>query len=1003
MAKAVPRLYIRAATCLCGLLFSPLSTAVAQYHVDSWTTDNGLPQNVVKDACQTPDGYLWLATMDGLVRFDGVRFTVFNRSNTPGILGNRYTSLYCTPGGEIWAGSETSGITRYRRGSFSTYSTQQGLPSDFVNAVTGDDTGRIWALSRGSIVQWNEAAPGFAALPPEQSKYGYAPNGRFGFWSLDRDNVHFFVRGQILNYPLPREWPRHILTRVGQDLNGVIWLASADGRFAKLSGGRWSKILRPDAKQTGTDALTSTYRDSQGNPWSFGIASDSGAYLFQYLMLTSLGEPRRIPFNSIFEDREGSIWIPTDGQGLYRVRKQPISVLSKGEGLPDRNVYPIYQDRAGAIWIGTWNGGLVRFSRGKFTVFSTADGLTSNRITSIGEDSEGVLWVATSPGLQRMRNGSWERVQDERFPTRGDVKAIHQDPEGSLWFGTDEGVLRYKNRRWTEITAKDGLPSNDVRVIIDGRAGNLWIGGYGGLTSLDHGQFRRWTEADGLPSNSIRSLYEDRDGVLWIGTYDGGLGRFQSGRFTRYTVREGLFNNGVFQILEDSHGYLWMTCNRGIYRVLKAELNECALGRRQAISSIAYGKSQGMRNAECNGGLSPAGIRAGDGKLWFPTQDGVAVIDPERVTFNFRPPPIAIESISVDGEPAELGKPVRIPPGGQNLEIQYTALSLLDSDQIKFKYKMETLDRDWAEAGTRRTAYYPHLPPGEYVFKVIAANSDGVWNTEGKSVPVLVLPPFYRTWWFLTLLFAPAGGAVALGWQYRVSQFKRAQAVQHAFTRQLISSQESERKRIAAELHDSLGQRLVVIKNLALISLDNGSLNNGTLDAGTRHQMEEISAEATHALAEVREISYNLRPYQLDRIGLTKAIEALVKKASRASTITFTAEIDDMDDILPKDSEIDFYRVVQECINNVLKHSKATVAGVVVRRGAAALLLTVRDNGKGFTSGAAGGNPATGGFGLIGISERAQLLGGKPVVHSAPGQGTTISIEIPLPQDNHGK
>jgi len=237
-----------------------------------------------------------------------------------------------------------------------------------------------------------------------------------------------------------------------------------------------------------------------------------------------------------------------------------------------------------------------------------------------------------------------------------------------------------------------------------------------------------------------------------------------------------------------------------------------------------------------------------------------------------------------------------------------------------------------------------------------------------------------------------------------VSQFKRAQAVQQAFTRQLLSSQESERKRIAAELHDSLGQRLVVIKNLALLSLDNGSLNSGLPAATTaRQHVEEISAEASHALGEVREISYNLRPYQLDLIGLTKATEALVNKASRASTVAFTADIDDIDDVFPEDSEIDFYRVVQECINNVLKHSQATEACVALRRGVAELRLTVRDNGKGFTPGAPGGNPASGGFGLIGILERVQLLGGKPVVQSAPGQGTTISIEIPVRLHNHGK
>lgn len=671
------------------ILVSPVFASPAEYQVDSWTTENGLPQNIISGVCQTPDGYLWVATMDGLARFDGVRFVIFNRSNTPGILVNRFTSLYCSGSGEFWAGTESSGITRYQQGRFTTYTTRQGLPSNEVLHVTGDDAGHVWALSHTSVVQWSEADSQFFGLPSEQSKCSYFPNGRLGFWSINGDRLRLFVRGQFRDYPFPRDWPRRTTTRARQAFDGVIWLSAADGRFAKLSGGSWSKVFRLQAKQTASskpDDFASTYRDSRGNLWTLGIASEPAASLVQYLSLPSRGQPRKIPFKSFYEDREGSVWLATDGQGLYRVRKQTVSVLSKEDGLPDRNVYAIYQDRGGAIWIGTWNGGLARFSAGKFTTLSSAQGLNSSRIGAISEDRDGVLWVATDHGLYRMRNGRFEVVDYEILRDREAVRAIHQDPEGTLWFGTAQGLVRYsaqrarmqatnqrrnslprriaclipspscasslEDRSWTVITAKDGLASDDAHVMIDGRAGNLWIGGYGGLTSLEHGHFRRWTEADGLPSNSIRALYEDSEGVLWIGTYDGGLARLQSGKLIRYTVRDGLFNNGVFQILEDSRGYLWMSCNRGVYRVSKSELTEFAMGKRRTISSISYGKADGMRNAECNGGLWPAGIRAHNGELWFPTQDGVAVIDPEHVEMNLSPPPVVIESISVDGRPS---------------------------------------------------------------------------------------------------------------------------------------------------------------------------------------------------------------------------------------------------------------------------------------------------------------------------------------------------------------
>jgi signal transduction histidine kinase len=558
--------------------------------------------------------------------------------------------------------------------------------------------------------------------------------------------------------------------------------------------------------------------------------------------------------------------------------------------------------------------------------------------------------------------------------------------------------MRYKDGALGVWTTKDGLAGDEVKVIIEGATGDLWIGCYGGLSRFKDGRLTTWTERDGLASNAVRALYEDGDGSLWVGAYDGGLTRFKDDRFTRYTTKEGLFNDGAFQILEDARGNFWISCNRGVYRVSKHELNDFAAGRLSSITSVAYGRSDGMPNPECNGGRWPAGVKTRDGKLWFPTQDGVAVIDPEAIPRNDRPPPVVIESFLLDRAPvAPLSpdRPVRIAPGWKNFEIEYTALSFINSERIRFKYKLEGLDQDWTDAGTRRAAHYSYVPPGDYVFRVIAANSDGVWNTEGQGLRVIILPPVYRTWWFVTLAAIGAAGLLWLAWRYRVVNLKQAHAAQQAFSRQLIESQEGERKRIAAELHDSLGQRLVVIKNLALIVLSSPSRNG---DA--REQLEEISAEASHAIGEVKEISHNLRPYQLDRIGLTKAVEAIVRTARSASEIVFTAEIDNVDDALPKDLEINFYRVVQEGVNNILKHSRATEAGVTIRRDPDGLRLTIRDNGKGFTPGAARLDSPRGGFGLIGVAERAQLLGGKAVIQSAPGHGAMISLKISLPDQS---
>ena len=620
-------------------------------------------------------------------------------------------------------------------------------------------------------------------------------------------------------------------------------------------------------------------------------------------------------------------------------------------------------------------------------------------MSALGGDREGNLWIGTHGGLGIFRDGQFHRPAVP-VPEHAVAQAILQDRGGTMWIGTTNGLVTYRYGPSRTLTVQDGLAGNDIKVIIESASGDLWIGGYGGITRFHDGQFTHWSERDGLPSDNVRTIYEDRDGVIWIGTYDGGLGRFKDGKFTRYTERDGLFNNGVFQILEDGRGNFWMSCNRGIYRVSKQELNEFAEGRRAKITSVAYGKADGMLNVECNGGMWPAGIKASDGKLWFPTQDGAAVIDPESVRINPQPPPVVIEQALIDRVPATMQGSLKIPPGKENLEIEYTALSFIHSEQIRFRYKLEGLDSDWIDAGSRRTAYYSHLPPGNYIFHVIADNSDGVWNNVGQRLVITVEAPFYLTWWFIVLEALAAATLIALAVRYRLAQLQRAQAMQKAFSQQLIASQENERQRIASELHDSLGQRLVVINNLALFAMR--SQGNGASAADEPGAMQEISAEASLAMQETREISYNLRPFQLDRLGLTKAVEAMVRTAGSASGIHMTAKVDNIDDAFPADLRINFYRIVQESLNNIMKHSHATEAEVRVTRYDNRIVLSISDNGLGFNPATRPSKGGTTGFGTTGMQERAHLLGGNFHMRSAPGQGTVTTVEFPVQHKSHG-
>lgn len=954
--------------------------ADAQYSFRHWTADNGLPQNNIRGIVQASDGYLWITTFNGIARFDGVRFTVFDKSNTSGIHGSRFGGIYGMSNGDIWFPGR--GFTLYHQGEFRTYGPEQGVPG--LNGVDGDDAGHIWVSLGDRIAEWQPASGKLVAItsPKPDLKYHELAWNEKGFWAVDDSGLYCFTEGKFIRYPLPSRINRNEISDVGINQRGIVWLETGDGRHARLTPGKVPLRWLPPGQK-----VVDSYTDSSGHSWKITF----GHHLLRSLEYISFsGDIATIQFSRIYEDREGTLWLGTEGQGLYQSQRQSIHAYSKEQGLADRNVYPIVEDHFGAVWMGVWKGAVSRFYKGRFTNYTRADGVPGTAPSALEEDKEGRLWLATHSDVGIVTGGRFHKVNLPFLTPRDVVQAIHQDRTGTLWFGMRGGLVSYKNKEVTLFSQKDGLDL--VRVIIESASGDLWIGSSKtGLTRLHNGKFTHWTERDGLPSNDIRCIYEDSDGVIWVGTYDGGLVRLKDGQLARYSVKEGLFNNGVFQILEDPYGNFWISCNRGIYRVSRRELNEYAAGRRSTVTSVAYGRADGMLNTECNGGFWPAGIKARDGKLWFPTQDGVAVVDPRGIRYNSQPPPVVVESLLVDRVPVLPAGTLRIPPGKENLEIQYTGLSFINSEQIQFKYKLEGLDSDWIEAGSRRSAYYSHLPPGKYVFRVIARNSDGVWNTTGKNMAITVLPPFYSTAWFVTLELLATAVLIGASWNRRISKLRRAQASQRAFSQQLIASQENERKRIAAELHDSIGQRLAIINNLAAVFLQSHA-KDATQDVNITN-IEQISAEAVSAIEETRRISYNLRPFQLDRFGLRKAIESLVRSVAAASKMRVDLQCDDIDQVFPEQSRINVYRIVQECLGNVMKHAQATEVNIRIQRRDERVVFTIRDNGRGFTQNADAGRR---GFGLTGMGERASLLGGNIEVQSAPGHGTMLMVDIPI-------
>ena len=1005
--------------------------AAAQYRIDHWTADDGLPLNSIYSVIQTQDGYLWMATLDGLVRFDGVRFTIFNKFNSPGIINNRFVNLYEDAQKDLWALTEKNGAVRFHQGRFSSYGESAGIIPPYVYWFGNDANGNVTILpEQGAAIRFADGKFSHfdGALEFSQGAGDFRQKSNIIYCSLE-DFVNgqnheraCFVNGQRWMIPLTGVFKDDRLRTAAQDKNGSVWVITEKEKLVRVENGKVVRIFgaADGLKKHPTNFLLGlklylVSLDEEGSLWltdletmrnelllrkSDNLPRETGDFFTAYYE----GEtPAQIPFwgaEKSFQDSEGNFWFGTWRNGLYRARKQTVTAFSTAEGLSERNVYPIYEDDAdGTIWVGTTNG-LFIFQNGRF---KRIEGTEKFSVTAIGKDSAGRIVICDFPRLYVWDHNRFiPFLQDEtsKLPVYGSaIFAVHTDRENSMWLGGERGLIRYKDGSVTRFTSADGLAGNDVKVIIEAKAGGLWIGTYEGLSRYQNGQLTSWTENEGLPGGAIRALYEEADGTLWIGTYDSGLARFKDGKFTRFNTSNGLYNDGAFQILEDERRNFWISSNRGIYRVNKDELNEYADGKRAGVTSIAYGKSDGMRNIECNGGRSPAGFKARDGRLWFPTQDGVAVIDPKEVKVNSQPPPVVIESVKIDNElSAETGLaldqeksaiPLQIEPSQQNFEINYTALSFINSENIRFKYRLEGLEADWIDAGTRRTAYYSYVPPGEYTFHVIAANSDNVWNEIGASVKVIVKPPFYRTWIFILACAALVLFIIYAVYRRRVHQLEHARAMQEEFSRRLINAHEAERSRVAAELHDSIGQTLAMIKNRAVFGaqmIDNPE---------AKEQLEAITSQTTQAIGEVREISYNLRPYLLENLGLTRAIKSLVGKIEEFHLLTINSRIDDVDNLFSAEAEMSVYRIVQESLNNVAKHSDADEAWLTIEKTGGIITIKIGDDGCGFDKNAAPKTDvAKGGFGLLGIAERVRMLGGSLDIQTGKGKGTKLTIKI---------
>lgn len=750
-----------------------------QFKMDNWQVEAGLPQNSIHCLCQTRNGYLWMGTEEGLVRFDGIRFQTFDRRNTPDLAGNIITCLLEDSKGTLWIGTRDGGAGTFRNGVFRFPEAGRPEPSPGVNALLEDQNGDIWAGTDGDgLYRWRQgrftrctgregpANPHVRALAQDEDGVLWLGTGD-GVWKWTGDR-----------FEKPAAAPGGGKITVNALATGpgrVVWAATTGQGLWELGPEGFRSYRQPDG--LASDYLLCLRRDRAGTLW---IGGENGGIcrLIDGKILRPKGEAGLSSQSilSFLEDREGNLWAGTQATGLFRFRETRFFSLSRADGLSGDIITAIYEDSQGSLWVGTDGCGLNRIDGGKISTFGPAGGLADTSIHTIIEPEPGILWFGTArAGLQEFRKGAFRRRLSAAGGLGNDfVIGGIPDGEGGMWVSTFGGLCQVRDGKAVRLISRFADKEDLVFCLLRGRRGEIWAGTRNGLLGrLHNGEFIREKLADDLPAKPILALHEDAGGALWIGTDGGGLCRLQRGSLSRLTSRQGLFDDIIFVILEDSAGWLWMTSNRGIFRIAKQDFDIATRQSGGRLTCIQYGLADGLHSSECNGEFQPAGCKTRRGYLWFPTVAGLAGIDPVSIRTNQVPPLVEIEQLVSGRQAFRPVTPLIFPTGRRDLEIQFTGLSLTDPQRVIFRYFLEGYDAGWTEAGTRRSAFYTRLPPGDYRFRVQAANEDGIWNRQPAEVRFTIVPRFYETGWFYLLAVLVSGTLVFLAYRWRIARLKQ--------------------------------------------------------------------------------------------------------------------------------------------------------------------------------------------------------------------------------------
>jgi len=726
-------------------------------------------------------------------------------------------------------------------------------------------------------------------------------------------------------------------------------------------------------------SVRTLWADRDGNIWggtNRGVVRlENGRFVTSHVAGEGAGDLVRC----LFEDREGNLWIGTNG-GLVRWRNDIFTVYGKTEGLPSDETNVVYQDRGGRVWIGFTDAGLMQFSGGPQRMYSTAEGLPDSAVMQIREAPNGDLLLCTRRGLSRMSGGRFRNYVFSDPMSRKVVFDALETADGKLWVAAPRGLGVVTDGEFQEIVPGGPLLVDFILTLCQANDQSIWAGSYGkGLWHVNGEERKQYTTNDGLSSDQIRSLYQDTQGTLWIATFGGGLNAFRDGKFRHYREQDGLLSDNIGKVIDDGES-LWLSTTRGICRVPKLQFAEMDSGKRKQLEPENYGVEDGLRSAQCAPGypVPGGGIKGRGGHLYFPTSRGVAVLDPGSRKMPAVPPVTHIVEMTANNELLDLGKSARLQPGTRRLEIRYTGIHLSAPDRVHYSYRLDGVDSRWLEVGSRRFSDYNGLPHGHYTFRVRAELPGGASE---QSYAFEVLPQFWETTWFRVLAALALGMCAWAIYQIRLRQI-----------RSRFAAVLEERARLAREIHDTLAQGFVGISS----QLDAVALSMPTESGPARTYLDLARRMARHSLTEARRSVMDLRASALDSQDLAAAIESGTRMWTAGSGVDVEVDVEGPPAQLPEEMEQNLLRIAQEAVTNALKHASAHRIGVKLHQEARKLYLRVVDDGRGFDQQDAFSSRG-GHFGLIGMRERAERMGGELRLASHPGEGTQLEVTVPLP------